>query len=192
MSEPLRIFPFMPGGAAHGTALPVGSVALTDMTASPRFGLKGPGSADWLAAQGIALPEVNRIGIWRSTRVLRLGKGDIVLLTESAAEALAELKAAWDCEAGPKGYSSWREEGWAWLRLSGPRLPEAMSRLCALDLRSSRFGAEDIAQTRVGHIEAVLFRSADAFDVLFDITASAFFARQVEAVARHCGQREFI
>lgn len=191
MPEPLRIFPFMPGGAAPGTALPVGSIALTDKTASPRFGLKGLGSSDWLGAQGIALPAVNRIGVHDGMRVLRLGKEDVVLLAGDTAEALAGLKSTWLRDSGPKGYSSWREEGWAWLRLSGSGLPKAMSRLCALDLRPGRFGAEDIAQTRVGHIEAVLFRSADAFDVLFDITASASFARQVAAVARHCSEDEF-
>jgi sarcosine oxidase subunit gamma len=63
---------------------------------------------------------------------------------------------------------------------------EAMSRLCALDQRAGQFGADDLAQTRVGHIEAATFRSQAGFDVLFDITASAFFARAVAAVARHC------
>jgi sarcosine oxidase subunit gamma len=188
MAEPLRIFPFMPGGAADGATLPAGPFALADMTASPRFGLKGPGSADWLAAQGVPLPSVNRIGAYRDTRVLRLGKEDIVLLAEGAADALAELKSAWHRDTGPKGYLSWREEGWAWMRLSGPDLEERMRRLCALDLRRAYFGSDEIAQTRVGHVEAVLFRSGDAFDVLFDITASAFFARTVAAVTKHCSQ----
>jgi sarcosine oxidase subunit gamma len=69
------------------------------------------------------------------------------------------------------------------MRLSGPRLAEAMSGLCALDLRPQKFGVDDIAQTRVGHIEAVAFRSPAGFDILFDITASAYFARAVAAVA---------
>lgn len=191
MPDPLRTFPFGPGGAARGTELPAGAVALTDLTAAPRFGLKGPGSGGWLAAQGIALPEINRIGLCCGMRVLRLGREDIVLLAEGAAGTLAELKAAWQRDPGRKGYSSWREEGWAWLRLSGACLPQAMGRLCALDLRPARFGAGEIAQTRIGSIEAVLFRSQDTFDVLFDITVSAFFARQVAAAARHCAETEF-
>jgi hypothetical protein len=63
---------------------------------------------------------------------------------------------------------------------------EVMSRLCAVDLRAGHFGTEDLAQTRVGHIEAVTFGSQAGFDVLFDITASALFARTVTAVAKHC------
>lgn len=180
-----RIYPFMPGGAADGATLISDKLVLSDLTASPRFGLKGGGSAAWLAAQGITLPAVNRIGEHRGMRVLRLGNEDILLLAESEAEPLAQVKAAWQAAAAPKGYSSWREEGWAWMRLSGPRLAEAMSSLCALDLRPRKFGADDIAQTRVGHIEAVTFRSPAGFDILFDITASAYFARAVAAVADH-------
>ncbi|MCV3205644.1 hypothetical protein OHD62_06190 [Mesorhizobium sp. YC-39] len=178
------VFPFMAGGAADGTKLPAGALALSDLTASPRFGLKGGGSAAWLTAHGISLPAVNHIGAYHGMRILRLGNEDILLLAEGAGEALAELKAAWANE--PKGYSSWREEGWAWLRISGPHAPQAMSRLCAFDLRADRFGVDDIAQTRVGHIEAVTFRSQAGFDVLFDVTASAYFARTAAAAARHC------
>lgn len=186
----MPVFPFEPGGAAHGTVLPSAPVALTDLTASPRFGLKGGGGAAWLTAHGIALPAINRIGSHRGMRVLRLGNEDILLLGENAGEALAELRGAWESDSGPKGYSSWREEGWAWMRLSGPATAEAMSQLCALDLRAAKFSTEDIAQTRVGHIEAVTFRTPAGFDVLFDITASAYFARTVSAVAKHCTQHQ--
>jgi sarcosine oxidase subunit gamma len=180
------VFPLMAGGAADGTTRPSGAVALSDLTASPRFGLKGGGSAAWLTAHRIPLPALNRIGVYRGMRILRLGNEDILLLAEGAGEALAELKNAWASDSGPKGYSSWREEGWAWLRLSGPQASQAMNRLCALDLRADKFGVEDIAQTRVGHIEAVTFRSPAGFDVLFDVTASACFVRTVAAVVKHC------
>ncbi|RVC68037.1 hypothetical protein EN766_30930, partial [Mesorhizobium sp. M2A.F.Ca.ET.046.02.1.1] len=54
-----RIYPFMPSGAADGTTqLISGAVALNDLTASPRFGLKGGGSADWLGQHGIPIPGV--------------------------------------------------------------------------------------------------------------------------------------
>jgi sarcosine oxidase subunit gamma len=183
-----RIYPFMPGGAADGTKLASGAVVLSDLTDRPRFGLKGGGSAAWLAAQGVKLPAVNRIGDHRGIRVLRLGNEDILLLAEGAEATLAEIKNGWQAAPAPKGYSSWREEGWAWMRLSGPRLAETMSRLCALDLRPQKFADDDIAQTRVGHIEAVTFRSPTGFDILFDITASAYFARAIAAVAGHTDQ----
>jgi sarcosine oxidase subunit gamma len=180
------VFPFMAGGAAESIELPAGAVALTDLTASPRFGLKGSGSAAWLAAYGIALPAVNRIAVHRGLRVLRLGSEDSLMLGEGDAGAIAELRHAWESDSGAKGYSSWREEGWAWLRLSGAQAESAMQELCALDLRADKFSVDDIAQTRVGNIEAVMFRHGTGFDVLFDVTASAYFARTVTAAARHC------
>jgi sarcosine oxidase subunit gamma len=180
------VFPFMAGGAADGAELPAGAVALTDLTSSPRFGLKGSGSAAWLTAYGIVPPAVNSIGVDRGIRVLRLGNEDILMLSEDGASGVAELKHAWASDSGAKGYSSWREEGWAWVRLSGPGAASAMTELCALDLRAEKFSVDDIAQTRVGHIDAVMFRRGTGFDVLFDITASAYFARTVAAAARHC------
>ncbi|MCX7303722.1 MAG: hypothetical protein NTV73_05195 [Hyphomicrobiales bacterium] len=184
--EATATYPFMAGGAAEGTTLQAGAVALADLTACPRFGLKGGGSAAWLKSRGISLPDINRIGAYRGMRLLRLGNEDILLLAEGGGEALAGLREAWVRDSGAKGYSSWREEGWAWLRLSGLRAPQAMQRLCALDLRADKFGVEDIAQTRVAQVEAVLVRAPAGFDVLFDVTASAYFARAVAAVTPYC------
>lgn len=185
-----RVFPFMPGGAADGTPLPTGTVSLTDLTAAPRFGLKGAGSAGWLAGKAIPLPAINRIAAHRGMRVLRLGNEDFLLLAGQDEQGLGELADAWRRDTAPKGYSSWREEGWAWMRLSGPLASEAMSRLCTLDFRAERFATDEIAQTRVARIEAVAFRSETGFDILFDITASAFFARAVAAAARQCTEME--
>jgi sarcosine oxidase subunit gamma len=186
VSAPQRCFPLSPDGAAAGTSLSGGAVALTDLTALPRFGIKGPGSAAWLAAQGIVPPAINRIGTHNGMLVLRFGGEDFLILAEMAAGALDALAAAWHAQSGARGYWSWREEGWAWMRLSGAGAAEAMARLCALDLRVGRFGDDEIAQTRVGHLEAVLLRSDGGFDVLFDITATAYFVRTVTAAAEHC------
>jgi sarcosine oxidase subunit gamma len=120
-------------------------------------------------------------------RVLRLGREDVLLLDDDAAGDLGGLITAWNAETGPKGYSAWREEGWAWMRLTGPGLEEAMARLCALDLRPKHFGEDDLAQTRVGELEAVLVRVEGGYDLFFDITASAFFARAVAAAAATFG-----
>lgn len=181
-----RIFPFQPGGAADGTTLPSGRIALVDLTDRPRFGLKGPGSAAWLTAAGVPLPSVNRVGAHRGIKVLRLGGEDILLTAERGDAAFDEIRTAWNAGGGSKGYSSWREEGWAWMRLSGPALEPMLARLCALDLRRGHFGDDEIAQTRFAGVETVLQRADEAFDLFFDITASAFVARTVAATEKHC------
>lgn len=182
----LRTYPLQPGGAADGTSLPSGGVVLQDLTHLPRFGLKGPGSSAWLTAAGVALPAVNRVSAHQGMRVLRLGGEDILLIGDDAESSTDALRDAWQAAAGAKGYSSWREEGWAWMRLSGPALHHALARLCAVDLRAGRFGDDEIAQTRFADVEVVLLRAGEAFDIFFDITMSAYVARAVAAVEKQC------
>ncbi|MFO1147461.1 MAG: hypothetical protein U1E62_03715 [Alsobacter sp.] len=185
-----RTFPLSPGGAAEGCVPPVGSVELVDLTATPRFGLKGPGSAAWLAVQGLVLPDVNRVADLPRARLLRLGGEDFLVAGEGC-EALAGL---WHAAEGPKGYWSWREEGWAWMRLAGPLAGEAMARLCAVDLRDGKAAADAVVQTRVAQLDAVVVRDGRAFDLFFDIASTAFLVRAVrhaaERAAHAAGPRE--
>lgn len=171
-------FPLQPRGAAAERVALLGQhhgLNLRDLTAVPRFGIKGPGAADWFVAVGIELPVVNRHASHRGLRILRLGRNDILCLAQDgSAGELAQLQADWDRAAAPKGYSSWRDEGWAWFHLDGPNNGAVMATLCALDLRAHRFAAEEIAQTRFAHVDAVLLRAGEGFDVLFDITLTAY------------------
>jgi sarcosine oxidase subunit gamma len=181
-----RRFPLSAGGSAQDTRLPSGAVGLVDLTAEPRFGIKGPGSSAWLEGCGITLPPVNRIGTHGGLRVLRLGSEDFLIVDGE----LDTLTARWNNAAGPRGYWSWREEGWAWMRLSGPAVNSIMARLCALDLRAGRLREDEIAQTRVSQLEAVLVRAGEGFDVFFDIAATAFFVRTVILAAKQvAGER---
>jgi sarcosine oxidase, subunit gamma len=175
-----RQFPLSAGGSAQDISLPSGAVELIDLTAEPRFGIKGPGSSAWLEGCGITLPPVNRIGTHGGLRVLRLGSEDFLVVDGE----LDTLTSRWNNAASPRGYWSWREEGWAWMRLSGPAVNGVMTRLCALDLRAGRLREDEIAQTRVAQLEAVLVRAGDGFDVFFDIAATAFFARTVILAAK--------
>ncbi len=188
MQTGTRVLPFMPGGAAADLPLVSGRVVLADLTGLPRMGLKGMGSADWLAGRGLALPAVNRVSHQDGLKILRLGREDILLTGEDNPDGLRAIADAWHADPGPRGYWSWREEGWAWMRISGPGADAAMRRLCALDLRPGRLADDALAQTRVGHVEAVTLRGAAGYDVLFDITVSAFFARAVAAAAEAAGQ----
>lgn len=187
------LYPLEPGGSAHAEDIHLGAaegLTIEDRTAAPRFGLKGPGSADWLAANGVALPAINQLARAGGLVVLRLGANDITLLGDPGApDALDAVRRRWDMASAPKGYSSWREESWAWLRLSGPRLNETLARHCALDLRPGRFADDAIGQTRFAHVEAVLVRAGAGFDVLFDITATAGVLRDLRRAHRGHGHR---
>ena len=181
------VYPLQRDGAAEdATALLGGLESLTieDRTSHPRWGIKGPGSADWLAAHGLTLPLVNRHMLIHGMRLLRLGRNDITVLAKpGTAGPLANLRHDWERSSGPKGYSSWREESWAWLALSGDALDAALERLCAIDLRPGRFAADQLALTRFAHVDAVVFRSGASVQVLFDITATAAVLRTIRQAA---------
>ncbi|WP_298849179.1 hypothetical protein [uncultured Ruegeria sp.] len=127
----------------------------------------------FLQAQGYTVPEVNEI----ANDILRFGKEEAVVLNGPA-----DLRSRWEAAAAPKGYYSWREEAWGIMRLTGPRLFDLMAKISPVDLSPSAFPAGRIAQTRVGYVEAIIWRNdreVIGFDVLFDVAATAFFATAV-------------
>lgn len=178
------------GSAADCIALLKGNgpVILSDLTACARFGLKGPGADTWFAERG-ALPAINRWMVRDGARLLRLGERDLIVLADPAApEPVHALRAVW--EAGGLSHSSWREETWAWLRLSGTAAFDVAARLSAVDLRPRSFGPDDILQTRFAHLDAVLLRTGQGteagLDILFDIAATTQVVRDIAgAIQRH-------
>ena len=170
-----QIFPLDADGAAADYAGLLGDksgLRILDRTAWPRFGVKGPGSADWLDGAGIDLPGLNRLRMKNRLMTLRLGGNDIMLHPiDGTPDRVADLRGRWDKDNGPKGYSSWREEGWAWLYLDGPDLDDTLARCCAVDLRPAVFADDQIAQTSFAHVDAMVFRQDTGINVLFDISA---------------------
>ena len=181
------VFPLQRGGAAEDAASLLGgreSLTIEDRTSYPRWGIKGPGSADWLAAHGLMLPPINRHTLIHGMTLLRLGRNDITVLADPAtAGSVADLRRDWEGSSGPKGYPSWREESWAWLALSGDAVETTLERLCAIDLRPGRFAADELAQSRFAQVDAVLFRSGASVQVFFDITATAAVLRAIRQAA---------
>ena len=173
----MQNFPLDPGGAASDRSALLGErdgLNITDRTAWPRFGIKGPQSADFLLSIGIDLPNPNRLAVRKGLVVMRLGRNDIVFLSDDgSADAIAALRDQWQNATGPKGYLSWREEAWAWLNLDGPALDQTLARCCAVDLRLSVHDVDLIAQTSFAHADAVVTRRNGSVDVLFDISATA-------------------
>lgn len=169
-----QVFPLDGEGAAADRAALLGDqdgLRIADRTAWPRFGIKGPGSAEWLRKAGMDLPDPNRMSVQDGMVVLRLGRSDIVLLSEDGLPgAVSALRQRWEVSAAPKGYSSWREEAWAWLHLEGPDLDRTLARCCAVDLRLPE--SDRVAQTVFAHVDAVVMRRGRGLDLLFDVAAT--------------------
>lgn len=160
---------------------------LTELSAMPRMGLRGPGTADWLAAQGMPLAgPIDRALDLPGLTLVPLGAEEAVILPDPHGDpgAVRRLRDAWRQSPGPKGFDAYRDETWAWFRLTGPAAEQALPLLTALDTRPAAFPAAAVAQTRVMHMDAVILRSADggALDLLFDIASSGYALDFIEDV----------
>ena len=181
-----RVFPLSANGAAGDVmhlCVDHNGPDIQDLTAVARFGLKGPRATEWFEARGIDLPPVNRQIHLADMTVLRLGKQDIMLLADPLApEPMSKVAESW--RKNPTGYSSWREEAWAWLRVTGPTAGATLSQITTFDFRESAFDINAIAQTRVAHQDMVLCRTETGFDLLFDIAATAQVVRDLDAARK--------
>jgi sarcosine oxidase, subunit gamma len=180
-----RVYPMDEEGAAYGVPLVEGAVELTDLTSTLRFGIKGSGSVKFLESEGYTVPDVNRI----TGNTLRLGRDEVVVVN-----APLGLRTRWEAAPYPKGYYGWREETWAMMHLSGNFVLDLMSKISPVDLGPERFTHGMIAQTRVGYLDAIVWRDDReniGFSVMFDIASTAFFANAVSVAAEEFQGRSF-
>lgn len=121
---------------AGDEAAKLASVALADFSCLVRCGLKGPGAAQWLQAQGVDVPGApNR---WAPLPggglVARLGRSEFFLEDGAAADTARRLMAA--LGSGAEGaYPVVRQD--AALALFGPRSRELLAQTCNVDFDST-------------------------------------------------------
>ncbi len=183
-------------GDADFEAAAVRSLALVDLTALPRCGFKNEGAPEWLARNGVSIPDrANRATRQeRGGLCLRLGGTDILVIASPYGDDLGpnELRAKWTAEkVKPCGWNAYREEGFNWFTLVGEQAPEFWSRVCAVDMRPSAFPDLEVAQTRAFHMGGVIVR-ADisgvlAYNLFFDIASSDFLIDVAQETLRELG-----
>lgn len=158
---------------------------ILDCTSIDRFGLRGPGTLEWLQAEDLTLPDTvnTALILANGTNILRLGQQEVLLTAPIGGQSPGQLRSVWENSAlEAKGYDAYRDEGWAWIVVSGPMAPLLMSRISMVDLRPQLFRTGHVAQTRALHQDAVVARfdrfGGISYDLFFDI-ASAEFALDV-------------
>ena len=177
------VYPLSATGAAADAVAKLGTTGRTtiaDCTAKARFWLKGSGATAFFAAQSIPLPKVNQHAAVGDAQVVRLGRSDIMVLGTDG--AVFNLRTAW--EAAPQGYSSYREETWGWLRLTGAGAEATLRRQTAFDLLGGAFSTNAIAQTRFAHQDGVILRCDGGFDLFFDIASTVQVLGDLHAAAQ--------
>jgi sarcosine oxidase, subunit gamma len=171
--------------AAERAAL--ASLALIDLSPLPRVGFKGRGTPEWLAGEGVRLPEPN-LALRQNdgTLVARLAPREALLLpplTGGEADPTARLEPAWrearrNRPGEPLGYPVPRADSHAWFLVTGERAPAMFAKICGVDLRQDRFAPLRVAQTQAMRLSVVVIRDdagLPAWHLLLD-SASAEYA----------------
>ena len=162
------------------------TLGLADLSMLPRTGFKGAGTPEWLAKQGVEVPEESN----RTTRqdggalAARLAPGELLILDEESGEGklVEKLNAAWWAETRPpetpRGFPVPRQDSHAWFLVTGEKAAEMFAKICAVDLRPHKFEELQIAQTSVARLSAVVIRNDRggtlAYHLLFDSASATY------------------
>lgn len=164
-----------------------GRMGLADLSVLPRTGFKGAGALAWLATRGLTIgAAANRA--YRHTDGLlaaKLAPGEALLLgpLDGRAEAVERLDAAWSIDAAGACYQVPRRESHAWFRVTGAAAAAMFAKLCAVDVRVTKFAELDIAQTSVARLNAIVVRDdlggVSAYHLLADSASAEYLWRAV-------------
>lgn len=165
-----------------------GSLAIIDLCGISRVGFKGADTADWLQEQGVTLPTQPNSACQteEGITVARLSQSEFLLL-DIAEERLknsvtglkiAQLEAAWSMDLEQRTYLLPRADSHAWLALTGAFASQALSKICAVDMRLHKFAQHSVAQTSVARSNAIVVRAdqgnTPCFFILADLSTAEF------------------
>ena len=130
----------------------------------------------------VALPD----GPWRScggdVAVAGIGPERWLLTCEHGGNAFATgLRATLERHASMVDLS----DAYVVLRLTGPRLRQALAKLVPIDLHERSFKAGDVAQTVAGHMAVMLWRLEDSRgEAVFELAAGRSYAHSLHRAIR--------
>ncbi len=141
-------------------------MGLADLSPLARLGVKGAGTADWLAGQGIKVPEESNRAVRQASGVLaaRLAPAELFLLAGLAGERepIDAIANAWRAEsqppASPQGYLVPRQHSHFWFLVTGDCAAPMFAKLCGVDLRPGKFPDGQIAQTSLARMTGLIVR----------------------------------
>lgn len=170
------------GSEAGAEAAQARSLALCDLSALKRAGYKGWSTADWLREQGVELGDDSNRAYPQAdgTRIARLSPGEALLLGDLAGESplIDRLADSWSMESAAGCYRVPREDASCWLKITGEHAAAMFAKVCAVDLRPHNFDTNQIAQTNVARLNAIVIRDdlgpALAYDLLTDIASAVY------------------
>jgi sarcosine oxidase subunit gamma len=162
-------------------------LGLADLSPLPRTGFKGPGTIEFLTAQGVAIGPDSNVAYAQPGGGLaaRLAPSEIFFLDglDGEGQAVARLEGAWhwgeERPRRPIGYPVPRAESHCWFVATGEQAPAMFAKICGVDLRPAKFAAGRIAQTSVAKINAIVIRcpagEVPAYHLLADSASADYF-----------------
>jgi len=167
--------------------------SLSDVSALARCGCKGPGAAQWLAAQGLPVP--GTYNSWNSTEngiVARLAATEF-FIEDSRPDFIEGLRTALGrgarAASGPC-YPVMRED--AALVLSGPRANEVLLQTCSVDFASLDLAKQPLVMTSMIGVSVLVIprhcrKDGIAYRIWCDPTFGPYLWRTLLDIVRELG-----
>nr|WP_237684781.1 sarcosine oxidase subunit gamma [Szabonella alba] len=127
------------------------------------------------APLGLAFPAPNRVSTGKDARLVWTSRGQAFLF--GAAPAGLEAHAALTDQS----------DGWATLRLTGAGAAAALMRLVPLDLEA--MAVEEAARAPLGHMQSILIRVEDGFEILVFRSMARTLWHEVETAMKSLAAR---
>jgi len=167
------------------------TLALFDLSALHRTGLKGPGAASWLQTRNLAVPE--RANAWLDLAggglIARLGRGEFLI--EDGLHG-RDVEGITDALATPAAnvYPVLRQD--AALMIRGEALYELLAQTCSIDLSAAALEERTVSLTMMAGIAVTLIdvssaHAAPCFRVWCDGTYGAYLWETLLEIAVELG-----
>jgi len=172
--------------AVPGEEARIARLGLADLSHRPRFGVKGPQAANWLAAQGIATPAQPNSWLPLDTDsfVARLGLTEFLIEGAAADPLHANIE-----PARPGVYPVPRED--AEIALLGPQVNELLLQTCNVNFRALDLAARPVVLTSMAGVTVTILPGSHHNDPFYhvwcDYTFGAYLWRTLLEISTGLG-----
>jgi len=132
---------------------------LQDLSALPRFGLKGANMQAWLDARSFTVGQTSNRAYPQDNGCLaaRLSPGELLFLCDPERPALSVDHDYFS--PGRNCYTVRRQDSHYWFAITGKKSPSLLAKLCGVDFDPHAFTDGQVAQTQVARTSAIVVRN---------------------------------
>lgn len=169
-------------GDAGGEMQQARHLALADLSPLTRTGFKGEGAPEWLEAQAVRLPGSPNQAERQNDGCLvaRLSNNELLILSDLHSDTTlpAILRDKWSLDSTRRVYILPRGDSHCWFALCGESAATTLSKICGVDMRAHKFADQELAQTSLARVNAIVLRNdlalTPCFFVLSDVSSAEY------------------